>query len=60
MRKFVRRSVSPHSQRYAHWRFYNVQLVVRPDSTAVDGMLLLNGWGIEIYPVQKLPAARVS
>ena len=52
MMRIVRRSVSPHSQRYAHWRFYNVQLVVRPDSTAVDGMLLLNGWGIKIYPVQ--------
>ncbi|MBT3212072.1 MAG: hypothetical protein HN345_08660 [Planctomycetaceae bacterium] len=52
--------MSPHSQRYAHWRFYNVQLVATLDSTAADGMLLFNGWGIEIYPVQKLPAARVS
>ncbi len=45
-----RREVSPSSKRYAGWRFNNVQPVVRPDGSTVDGMLLYYGWKDENDP----------
>ncbi len=39
-----RREVSPTSPKYNGWRFNNVQPVVRPDGSQVDGMLLFYGW----------------
>ncbi len=39
-----RRQVSPEQQEYAGWRFNNVQPVVRPDGSQVEGMLLFYGW----------------
>ncbi len=39
-----RREVSPNSPQYDGWRFNNVQPVVRPDGSTVDGMLLYYGW----------------
>ncbi len=39
-----RRVVSPVSSEYAGWRFNNVQPVVRPDGSIVEGMLLFYGW----------------
>ena len=45
-----RREVSPTSQQYAVWRFNNVQPVVRPDGSTVDGMLLFYGWKDENAP----------
>jgi hypothetical protein len=45
-----RREVSPNSQQYAGWRFNNVQPVVRPDGSTVDGMLLYYGWKNEDAP----------
>lgn len=44
------RDVSPTSPKYAGWRFNNVQPVVRPDGSAVDGMLLFYGWKDENAP----------
>ncbi len=45
-----RREVSPNSKQYAGWRFNNVQPVVRPDGSTVDGMLLYYGWKDENDP----------
>ena len=45
-----RREVSPNSQQYAGWRFNNVQPVVRPDGSTVDGMLLYYGWNDKDAP----------
>lgn len=45
-----RREVSPNSQQYAGWRFNNVQPVVKPDGSTVDGMLLYYGWKDENDP----------
>ena len=45
-----RREVSPNSHQYAGWRFNNVQPVVRPDGSTVDGMLLYYGWMDEDDP----------
>ncbi len=39
-----RREVSPTSKRYVGWRYNNVQPVLRPDGSTVDGMLLYYGW----------------
>ena len=39
-----RRDASPDSNRYAGWRFNNIQPVVRPNGSTVDGMLLFYGW----------------
>lgn len=39
-----RRQVSPVQKAYDGWRFNNVQPVVRPDGSAVAGMLLFYGW----------------
>ena len=45
-----RRDVSPSSGQYAGWRFNNVQPVVHPDGSSVDGMLLYYGWKDENTP----------
>jgi hypothetical protein len=47
-----RRNVSPDLNRYSGWRFNNIQPVVRPNGSQVDGMLLFYGW-----KDQNLPAA---
>ena len=39
-----RRELTPDPNRYPGWRFNNVQPVVRPDGSFVDGMLLFYGW----------------
>lgn len=38
------RDLSPDPTKYSGWRFNNVQPVVRPDGSAVDGMLIFYGW----------------
>ncbi|MCP4885101.1 MAG: hypothetical protein GY904_00585 [Planctomycetaceae bacterium] len=48
-----RRQVSPQEQKFAGWRFNNVQPVLRPDGTEVEGMLLFYGWQDELKPDAK-------
>ena len=36
--------LTPDRERYPGWRFNNLQPVLRPDGTAVEGMLLFYGW----------------
>ena len=38
------RTLMPNSSEYSGWRFNNVQPVVRPDGSEVEGMLLFYGW----------------
>ncbi len=38
-----RRTLSPDGERFAGWRFNNVQPVLHPDGTEVRGMLLFYG-----------------
>jgi hypothetical protein len=38
------RDLSPDRRRYPCWRFNNIQPVVRPDGTELEGMLLFYGW----------------
>jgi hypothetical protein len=38
------RDVTPRQKPYKGWRFNNVQPVVRPDGSIVEGMLLFYGW----------------
>ncbi len=38
------RELSPSGNEYKGWRFNNVQPVVRPDGTEVEGMLMFYGW----------------
>ena len=45
------RDITPDPARYPGWRFNNVQPVLRPDSSAVDGMLLFYGWPDPVSPV---------
>ena len=45
-----RRDITPDSGKYPGWRFNNVQPVLRPDGTAVDGMLIFYGWPDPIKP----------
>lgn len=45
-----RREISPTADRFVGWRFNNVQPVVRPDGSRVDGMLLFYGWDDESEP----------
>ena len=40
----MQRVLSPSLERYRDWRFNNVQPVVRPDGSEVEGMLLFYGW----------------
>ncbi len=44
------REITPDSAQYPGWRFNNVQPVLRPDGSAVDGMLLFYGWPDPIKP----------
>ena len=39
-----RRDMSPDRERYPGWRFNNVQPVVRPDGSVIEGMLFFSGW----------------
>jgi len=39
-----RRDIAPDPRQYPGWRFNNIQPVLRPDGSAVDGMLLFYGW----------------
>lgn len=39
-----RRDLTPASPEFAGWKVNNIQPVVRPDGTIVDGMLLFYGW----------------
>ncbi len=38
------RDVTPDPESYPGWRFNNIQPVLRPDGTVVEGMLLFYGW----------------
>ena len=38
------RDITPDSVQYPGWSFNNVQPVLRPDGSAVDGMLMFYGW----------------
>ena len=38
------RDITPDSTQYPGWNFNNIQPVVRPDGSAVDGMLVFYGW----------------
>ncbi len=40
----LHRDITPDAARYPGWSFNNVQPVLRPDGSAVDGMLLFYGW----------------
>jgi hypothetical protein len=40
----LHRDITPDSGQYPGWAFNNVQPVVRPDGSAVDGMLVFYGW----------------
>jgi hypothetical protein len=44
------RDITPDSGQYPGWRFNNVQPVLRPDGTTVDGMLLFYGWPDPVTP----------
>ena len=45
-----KRDLTPDSKRYSGWRFNNIQPVLRPDGSAVDGMLIFYGWKDENAP----------
>ena len=40
----LHRDITPDSARYPGWSFNNVQPVLRPDGSAVDGILMFYGW----------------
>jgi hypothetical protein len=40
----LHRDITPDAAQYPGWSFNNVQPVLRPDGSAVDGMLLFYGW----------------
>ena len=40
----LHRDITPESPRYNGWSFNNVQPVLRPNGSAVDGMLMFYGW----------------
>jgi len=44
------RDITPDSMKYAGMRYNNVQPVLRPDGSAVDGMLLFYGWKDKTEP----------
>ena len=47
------RDVTPDQESCPGWRFNNIQPVLRPDGTAVKGMLLFYGWKDENAPEAK-------
>ena len=44
------RDLTPNQKPYQGWRFNNVQPVVRPDGSIVEGMLLFYGWKDKALP----------
>ncbi len=44
------RDITPDPQRYAGMRYNNIQPILRPDGSAVDGMLLFYGWKHDTEP----------
>jgi hypothetical protein len=46
----MHRDITPSAAEYPGWSFNNVQPVVRPDGTVVDGMLVFYGWLDERIP----------
>ena len=44
----MHRDITPDAAKYPGWSFNNVQPVVRPDGSIVDGMLIFYGW---LHPV---------
>lgn len=47
------RDLTPNPEDYPGWRFNNIQPVLRPDRTVVEGMLLFYGWGDTDAPKAK-------
>jgi hypothetical protein len=45
-----KREITPDPAQYPGWSFNNVQPVVRPDGSVVDGMLIFYGWLDEAKP----------
>ena len=39
-----KRDLTPDTSKYPGWKFNNIQPVIRPDGSSVDGMLLFYGW----------------
>ena len=55
------RELSPGQKQFTGWRFNNVQPVVRPGGSEVDGMLLFYGWkDTEDSPGQSISVARIG
>ncbi|MEE4217833.1 MAG: BNR-4 repeat-containing protein [Xanthomonadales bacterium] len=46
----LHREITPDAAQYPGWAFNNVQPVVRPDGSAVEGMLIFYGWLDETKP----------
>ena len=46
----LHRDITPGAAKYPGWSFNNVQPVVRPDGSIVDGMLIFYGWLDETKP----------
>jgi hypothetical protein len=46
----IHRDITPDAAQYPGWSFNNVQPVVRPDGSIVDGMLIFYGWLDETKP----------
>jgi hypothetical protein len=46
----LRRDITPDATQYPGWAFNNVQPVVRPDGSIVDGMLVFYGWLDAVKP----------
>jgi hypothetical protein len=40
----LHRDITPDAEKYPGWSFNNVQPIVRPDGSIVDGMLIFYGW----------------
>lgn len=47
------RTISPVGKQHQGWRFNNVQPVIRPDGSEVEGMLLFYGWKDQNAPSAK-------
>jgi hypothetical protein len=46
----MHRDITPDSTKYPGWSFNNIQPVVSPDGSIVDGMLIFYGWLDETKP----------
>ncbi len=40
----LHRDITPDSAQYPGWSFNNVQPILRPDGSGIDGMLMFYGW----------------